>query len=110
MSAKVGAPSTTRTCDLLGSCGKKGVNRGQRETAAPMFSVVRQSPETTRKHLEPPRIVCRLSVVRPSGSGDPVGLFLNFGYSMHRLRSTARPPAGPWCTDSPAPAFLQMSG
>ena len=36
--AKVGAPSMTRTCDLLVRSGKKGVNRGQRETAAPHFS------------------------------------------------------------------------
>src|SRR5215213_6438611 len=46
-----GAPSTTRTCDLLVRSGKKGVNPGQRETAAPMFSLVRRSPETTRDCL-----------------------------------------------------------
>ena len=35
---RIGAPSTTRTCDLLVRSGKKGVYPGQRDTAAPMFS------------------------------------------------------------------------
>jgi hypothetical protein len=56
-----GAPSTTRTCDLLVRSGKKGVNRGQRDTCPNVFGPSR-SPEITREHLEPRRIVCRLSV------------------------------------------------
>jgi hypothetical protein len=55
------APGWTRTSDPRPRSVKKGGNQGQRETAAPMFIVVGQTPEATRKRLEPPRIVCDLS-------------------------------------------------
>src|SRR5689334_2991284 len=67
------------------SCAEDVITAGQRKIAAPMLSMVRQSPETTESHLEPPRIVCRLSVVRPSGSGDPSALF--WGSKEPRFRS-----------------------
>ena len=57
-----GAPGWTRTSDPRLRSVKKGGNQGQREAAAPIRVVVGQTPEATRKRLEPPRIVCHLSV------------------------------------------------
>lgn len=69
-----------------------------------MFSVVSQSPETTRERLEPPRIVCRLSVVRPSGSGDPVSLFL--GSKEPRFRGQLSVVCQSFCRRPKAPKWI----
>jgi hypothetical protein len=64
---RCGAPCKTRTCDLLVRRAKKGVNRGQRETAAPRFSAClahfgQRQNTSSRSRLS---VICQSMLKRP---------------------------------------------